>query len=232
MNTRLHLLYKDLWLTYLTFILCAFFISRTAFNFSNYSVLELFTSLYYEKRAMGIYVLGYLIFLGPLCREMLNYICILKLETHNALIAVILKKFLVRAISYSFILNIGCYIILGTITNDYALSSNIFRILLQFFAQIVGWIFVSSLYLFLHLIFNKMMVAISISYLSLIFLCLSNYVNCYKDLAYYIRLYYLMFHIEQYPNWSIFFSVLFFYAMMSLVFISISYNQLVKKEYY
>lgn len=232
MKNRINYLRKNSWMIYLMFYVVIFLIMRLQKTFDSKTVIEIYTNMFYEKKAMGIYVLGYLLLLGPLFKKWLNYMYVIKSGTKERHMQMLTKLFLIRAVSYSFVLNIVLYCILGTTANDYFLTANIIRTLLQFLSQSVCWLFISFLCLFMKLCFRQMLAALSISYLCLIFLCLSNYVNCYEKLEYYIRLYYLMFHIEQYPSWSVFFGVTLFYGAIAMLMYLISYKQLQKKEYY
>ena len=232
MNSLVRCLRENAWIIYLAFYVIVFFVWRICFAQNNETIIEIYTNMYYEKRAMGIYILGYLLFLGPLCNKIINYHYAIRIGTKENQLAKLGKIMFIRSVMYSFMLNIVFYLMVGSATKDYLIKENIIRVMLQFLSQTVGWLFIGYLYLFIYLCVRQKIVAVSITYLILIALCLSNYVNYYAKLQYYLRLYYMMFHIEQYPSWSFFFGVLLFYMTLGLMFYVISYRRINKYEYY
>lgn len=232
MNAVSSYLRKRDWSIYLWLHVLAFLFLRIRTGQGSCTILDIYTQIYYEKRVLAIYILGYLILLGSLCKQVITDMYAIKCKTHECHMRLIGKKLMFRAVSYSFVLNIICYVIVGSCAQDCMLKENIIRVLLIFFTQTIGWSMIGFLYLFLCLCLRHMLVATCITYLSLIFLNLSNYVNYYEKLQYYIRLYYLMFHIEQYPNLFYFLSVALFYSVIGMMLCIFSYNRLQKKEYY
>lgn len=222
---------KNGWNIYLLLHIMVFIVIRICTPYKNGMVLDAYTDMYYERRVLGINILGYLLLLGPMCKNMLTSTVAISCGNHEEHILLMVKNIICRAVSYSFVLNILFYLIVGTSADDWMLKENIIRIGLLFLTQLIGWYVTGFLYVLLYICSGNVLLTACFSYLCMILLHLSNYVNCYEQLQYYIRLYYLMFHIELYPSFSYLISAVLLYFIVGLLLCIASYKKLQRKEY-
>lgn len=231
MNVMVRSARKNGWNIYLLLHIMVFIIIRICTPYRNGTVLDAYTDMYYERRVLGINILGYFLLLGPMCKNMLTSTVAISCGTHEEHILLLVKKIIFRAVSYSFVLNILYYLIVGMSADDWMLKENIIRTGLLFLTQLIGWCVTGFLYLVIYICSGHVLLTVCLSYLCMILLHLSNYVNCYEQLQYYIRLYYLMFHIEVYPSFSCLISATILYFIVGLLLCIASYKKLQKKEY-
>lgn len=230
MTKRLKWIQKHYWEIYLICI-CILYIVTRKYTTQNETILTVYTSKYTQNKVLGLYILCYLILLIPLFRQTLIENFVIRYGSHEKHINILLHKILERAIGYSFTLNITFYVIIGTNTNDWYRKENFLRMGILFFTQTLGWFIIAEINLLLLLYIRHGVFAVCLSQFIVILLNLSNYVNAYERLEYYIRMYYFMFHIEEYPSISSLISCISVYTILSVLIGICSYKKLCRFEF-
>lgn len=169
---------------------------------------------YLETKFYSIYAILFILCLFPVVKEWNDYRFVIRMGYHKTFTRM-LFKITMYAVSFSFLLTIGIYLIDGSRCIDCFTRKNVVYICTLFCSQAFGWFFIGVVYLGLYVLFRKKIIAFLMTEFLLIGLNSAAYVNDTVALEKYIRIFLFMFHVDYFPSMFSLVSVISLYVMIA-----------------
>ena len=125
---------KLIWCAYLCIYLIIFLVMRCSQR-KELGLEQMYTDLYLEGNVIGLYALVFCLFLIPLCSMWHMDIVAVRCSSVTSHMWLIIRQIFFRSVSFSMVLGIGSYFIIGTSVPDWWEKENVRYILIQTLLQ-------------------------------------------------------------------------------------------------
>ena len=230
MNRTLYHLQKYNWHIYLSLIALYFFIKGRLLG-TGQIYYEVYKDSVTDNKVMNLYILVFCILLLYFYKKISRYDYVLRYRHLDRYLIYVLKNILYRSISFSFVLNIIFFLFVGPSAKKGLTGGNFTRVLLMFFTQTIGWIFLGIFIFISFLLFKKMIYSFAMCYIIALFLNYAYFVRFYSRFQLYIRMYYFMFRTEVFPSVHLLLSSVSLFAMLDFLGILLAQKLLSRHEY-
>lgn len=136
-----------------------------------------------------------------------------------------------RSVSFSMVLGIGSYFIIGTSVPDWWEKENVRYILIQTLLQGIGWIEIGMLFVLIFSYTCNAVWTFLLDYIVFVLFNSSVFVPRMENVAHYTRLYYMMFHIDVLSSVAEIVSVTAMNIVIILIMMAVLYRKTATMQY-
>lgn len=221
---------KLIWCAYLCIYLIIFLVMRCSQR-KELGLEQMYTDLYLEGNVIGLYALVFCLFLIPLCSMWHMDIVAVRCSSVTRHMWLIIRQIFFRSVSFSMVLGIGSYFIIGTSVPDWWEKENVRYILIQTLLQGIGWIEIGMLFVLIFSYTCNAVWTFLLDYIVFVLFNSSVFVPRMENVAHYTRLYYMMFHIDVLSSVAEIVSVTAMNIVIILIMMAVLYRKTATMQY-
>lgn len=188
-------------------------------------------NIFNERIFLALYVIVFLIGLFPVLKKIYHTEYLVRISSKWNFLEKICFRVCIISFEYSIILSFGWYIASGFFMSSYSSKRDIIYVLIFLLKQLIGWIEIGMMEVFIYILFKNLALAFVLSDGILIMLNLSLYSVDNQVLQRYLRLYDFMIYSLTYGNIYIMFSTVFFHIAVIFCLFLLSHELLKKHDF-